>query len=335
MDRKRQQSPSPTTEISPFSGLKTSDDTILHETTERYKCPNCEKTVKYFCYRCFNVVGIDESQIPTLQLPVKLDVIKHEKEIDGKSTAIHAKVLAPNDVTLYGYSDIPTYEQPERTLLLFPGPNAKTLKEIPRESFDRIVVLDGTWRQATRMAKETPQLKGLQQITIEPRQTHFWRFQQKSDNHLATIEAIYYIYREYADAYETETPYHGQYDDLMFYYKFFYNLIQNKYRNNHDRTFNRRHKKDYIKYEDGKVPELLLKQQEQQEQDQDQQHNNNNNTSIKSENENEKSTNQPTNNNSNNKTPLEKDDNKSTNNQGDHSQLEHNNDNNKKQKLDK
>lgn len=74
MDRKRQRSPSATTETSPFSDLKTSDDTILHETSERYKCPNCEKTVKYFCYRCYNVVGIDRSQIPTLQLPVKLDV---------------------------------------------------------------------------------------------------------------------------------------------------------------------------------------------------------------------------------------------------------------------
>ncbi|ORZ23443.1 DTW domain-domain-containing protein [Absidia repens] len=236
-----------------MSDLQIADDTVLHKTNERYKCPTCEKPVKYFCYHCFNVVGMDRTQVPTVKLPVHLDVIKHEKEHDGKSTAIHARVLAPEDVSLYGYGQIPTYEQPERTLLLFPGPNAKTLNEIPRESFDRIVVLDGTWRQATRMARDAPQLQGLQQITIAPRKTNFWRFQQKSENHLATIEAIYYTYREYAEAYESEDgtgAYHGQYDNLMFYYRFFYNLIQSRYKNNHTRTFNPRHQKNYIQYDD-------------------------------------------------------------------------------------
>ncbi|CAO3637162.1 unnamed protein product [Cunninghamella blakesleeana] len=154
------------------------------------------------------------------------------------------------------------------------------------------------------MAKETPQLKGLQQITIEPRQTYFWRFQQKSDNHLATIEAIYYIYREYADAYETSSSleYHGQYDNLMFYYKFFYNLIQDKYRKNHDRTFNRRHKKDYIKYEDGKEPELLLNQKEKQDKSENKKKKldeENSHSSI--ENDNENNTNQLDNNDNSNK----------------------------------
>ncbi|CAO3598348.1 unnamed protein product [Absidia cylindrospora] len=186
-----------------------------------------------------------------VKLPVPLDVIKHERELDGKSTAIHARVLSPNDVNLYGYNQIPTYEHPERTLLLFPGPNAKTLDEIPRASFDRIVVLDGTWKQAGRMAREAPQLVGLQQITIAPRKTHFWRFQQKDIDHLATIEAIYYTYREYADAYEGGADaYHGQYDNLMFYYRFFYNLIQDQYNKNQAKTFSHRHRKDYIQYMD-------------------------------------------------------------------------------------
>ncbi|KAI8086199.1 DTW domain-containing protein [Halteromyces radiatus] len=246
MERKRQRSPSP----SPLSELEISDDTVLRNANARFKCPDCDKPVKYFCYRCYNVVGMDRSEVPLVKLPVHLDVIKHEKELDGKSTAVHARVLAPESVSLYGYNDIPTYEHPERTLLLFPGPNAKTLQEIPRDSFDRIVVLDGTWRQATKMARETPQLDGLQQITIAPRKTQFWRFQQMSDHHLATIEAIYYTYREYAEAYE-EGPYHGQYDNLMFYYRFFYNLIQDQYKQNKARTFSHRHRKNYIKYDEG------------------------------------------------------------------------------------
>lgn len=44
------------------------------------------------------------------QLPVKIDIIKHPNETDGKSTAIHAKILAPNDVTIYTYPCIPDFE---------------------------------------------------------------------------------------------------------------------------------------------------------------------------------------------------------------------------------
>lgn len=45
------------------------------------------------------------------QLPVKIDIIKHPNETDGKSTAIHAKILAPNDVTIYTYPCIPDFEK--------------------------------------------------------------------------------------------------------------------------------------------------------------------------------------------------------------------------------
>lgn len=45
-----------------------------------------------------------------LQLPLKIDIIKHPNETDGKSTAVHAKLLAPEDVTIYTYPCIPDYE---------------------------------------------------------------------------------------------------------------------------------------------------------------------------------------------------------------------------------
>lgn len=46
-----------------------------------------------------------------LQLPLKVDIIKHPNEADGKSTAVHAKLLAPEDVTIYTYPCIPDYEE--------------------------------------------------------------------------------------------------------------------------------------------------------------------------------------------------------------------------------
>lgn len=42
---------------------------------------------------------------------MKIDIIKHPNETDGKSTAVHAKILAPNDVTMYTYPCIPEFEK--------------------------------------------------------------------------------------------------------------------------------------------------------------------------------------------------------------------------------
>jgi len=38
-----------------------------------------------------------------------VDIIKHPCEVDGKSTAVHAAILAPHDVTVYQFPEIPDY----------------------------------------------------------------------------------------------------------------------------------------------------------------------------------------------------------------------------------
>ena len=54
--------------------------------------------------------------------------MKCPKEVDGKSTAIHAKVIAPGDVRIFTYPDMPKYlttsdddNSNEVVLFLFPG----------------------------------------------------------------------------------------------------------------------------------------------------------------------------------------------------------------------
>lgn len=64
------------------------------------------------------------------QLPIKVDIIKHCREIDGKSTAAHAAVLAPDDVTIYTYPDVPNYEIDGQTVLLYPSAEATTVNEL-------------------------------------------------------------------------------------------------------------------------------------------------------------------------------------------------------------
>ncbi|OBZ83219.1 DTW domain-containing protein 1 [Choanephora cucurbitarum] len=239
----------------PFDQFKIDDDQVLHKIEKRSVCPGCNKTVKYFCYKCLAIVGMEASSVPHVDLPVHLDIIKHNKELDGKSTAVHACIIAKGNVDLHTWPQVPELEQPERTLLLFPSPGAKRLEDIPRDSFDRIAVIDGTWIQAKQIANNTPVLKKMQHVTIQPQKTHFWRFQNVDDQHLATIEAIYYLYREYGQTYEP--PYRGQYDNLLFYYKFFYHLIQNTYQTTkRTATFSHRHQqKDYIKYKEEKEEE--------------------------------------------------------------------------------
>lgn len=52
---------------------------------------------------------ISLSETFLLQLPIKIDIIKHKRELDGKSTAIHAAILAPDDVSIYTFPNIPDY----------------------------------------------------------------------------------------------------------------------------------------------------------------------------------------------------------------------------------
>ncbi|CAG8507160.1 11870_t:CDS:2 [Ambispora leptoticha] len=185
-----------------FGTFKISSTAVLDTITTRSPCSECDKSVKYFCYRCFVAVGCSRDSVPRLKLPIKIDIIKHEEERNGKSTAIHAKILAPDDIMIYSYQNIPKFENYERLLLLFPGPDAKKLDEIPRESFDKLLVIDGTWHQATNMIRFTPEFSKIRKVTIKPCTTLFWRFQNRDKHYLATIEAIYYVLKEYHEAYD-------------------------------------------------------------------------------------------------------------------------------------
>ena len=106
---------------SPFTQFDISSTDVL-DTIEKKHCPTCNRNCKFFCYKCLKPVGCPKDSIPHLKLPIKVDVIKHEQERDGKSTALHAKILAPDDVEVYGFKDMPKYENVDRLLLLFPSP---------------------------------------------------------------------------------------------------------------------------------------------------------------------------------------------------------------------
>ncbi|XP_061394349.1 tRNA-uridine aminocarboxypropyltransferase 1 [Musca vetustissima] len=114
----------------PFINMKIDDYTILDTIEGRFNCSQCLRSRKFFCYNCYIPVGNLGEIIPKVRIPLKIDIIKHKKEIDGKSTAIHAAVLAPNQIQIYTYPDIPDYSQEEGVVLIFPSVESVTVAQL-------------------------------------------------------------------------------------------------------------------------------------------------------------------------------------------------------------
>ena len=67
----------------------------------------------------------------------------------------------------------------------------------------------------------------LQRIELQSHETKFWRHQlDKPATYLSTIEAIYYCAREYHQLTSATGQYCRQYDDLLFFFVYFYRKIQ-------------------------------------------------------------------------------------------------------------
>ncbi|XP_067827264.1 tRNA-uridine aminocarboxypropyltransferase 1 [Heptranchias perlo] len=119
-----------------FKDLKLASQTILETLQQngRSKCPKCQSSRMFYCYSCFLLVdGVNSDEIPKVKLPLKIDIIKHPNETDGKSTAVHAKLLARDDVNIYTYPCMPEYEdEKHEVVVVFPGPKSVSLEDIPK-----------------------------------------------------------------------------------------------------------------------------------------------------------------------------------------------------------
>ncbi|XP_001380508.1 tRNA-uridine aminocarboxypropyltransferase 1 [Monodelphis domestica] len=259
----------------PLQNLCLASQEVLQKAQQsgRAKCLKCGGSRMFYCYTCYvPVETVPIEQIPVVKLPLKIDIIKHPHETDGKSTAAHAKLLAPEDVNLYTYPCIPEYEERKHEIVLvFPGPDSVSVedislylhKHIPSNALDsskndrsdnlpnkrqkvegeedrdvgdinrkddsllkKVIFIDSTWNQTHKIIADE-RLQGLLQVELKTRKTCFWRHQKgKPDTFLSTIEAIYYFLVDYHTAVLKE-QYKGQYDNLLFFYSFMYQLIKN------------------------------------------------------------------------------------------------------------
>ena len=225
--------------------------------------------------------------------------IKHEQELDSKSTAIHAKLLSPTQTTIHDFHKASPASSPLATqiltsppgsfVILFPDEEAVRLEELEPEelrAIEAVIVIDGTWSQAAAINRCEPFTR-LRKIRIdEGLRTVFWRYQDLGENCLSTIEAIYYFMCE-AERVKSEgrdgldsvvdgrkcldgvvdkafdgdgrdapsnektdsTLTHSNLDNLLYFFSFFYHLIQDSYLSNPERKYTTKHRPDYIKRE--------------------------------------------------------------------------------------
>ncbi|TDG48712.1 hypothetical protein AWZ03_004824 [Drosophila navojoa] len=122
----------------PFINMRIADNSVLDTIEGRHSCRHCNRSRKFFCYNCYVPVGKLVNLLPVVELPLQIDIIKHKKEIDGKSTAAHAAVLAPHNVRIHTYPDIPDYRQEDGVVLIFPSATSLTVPQL----FERDVRLN-------------------------------------------------------------------------------------------------------------------------------------------------------------------------------------------------
>ncbi|XP_020895088.1 DTW domain-containing protein 1 [Exaiptasia diaphana] len=221
-------------EENPFASLKISSFEVLRD-AERSTCKKCKASRKYYCYKCFDVVGIERSMIPFVSLPLQVDIIKHKGEVMGKSTACHAAILAPDNVTIHHFPTIPQFKSKEKVILVYPSETALSLGDLEKKTssndcthFDHVIFIDSTWDQTHSIISD-PRLADIQRVKLENATTYFWRPQRKPSTCLATIEAVYYFFKEY-QKYIMKSDYDGQFDNLLYFFVFQYLLIKQKKR---------------------------------------------------------------------------------------------------------
>ena len=197
----------------------------LDSITRRTRCSKCHAKRKYYCYSCHIALDSTEAIVPRIRsLPLKVNVIKHQEERDGKSTGIHAKILCPASVTITTFpNDAIQRFRKEDTILIYPGSDAKSLKEVDVAGIKQVVFICSTWSQ-TKPILRHPHLSSLVKVKLDGNETTYWRHQKgKSQQYLATIEAICYFFREYEKVAGTDDTEVGK---LLFFYDYFEHKIK-------------------------------------------------------------------------------------------------------------
>jgi DTW domain-containing protein YfiP len=140
--------------------------------------------------------------LPTLEVSTRILIVQHvrERRKPTNTARLAHRMLAGSRIIHWppqeGIFDASSLEDPETDYdLVFPREDAVTLSpNIARTTDGRsrcYVVLDGTWRQCSRMSRRVPRVREFRCLALPPGAPSIWEVRRQHDPRgLCTMEAI-------------------------------------------------------------------------------------------------------------------------------------------------
>jgi DTW domain-containing protein YfiP len=155
----------------------------------REMCWRCRRPARV-CY-CVAVLPIaTRTRVVILQHPRESDVpinTARIAELSLTSSTLHVGLEFERDRALQAALNDPAAP----AILLYPGPGAKDLAREPPPGPVTLVVIDGTWWQASKLFKLNPFLRQLPCYGLAPAEESRYRIRKEPEAHcLSTIEAL-------------------------------------------------------------------------------------------------------------------------------------------------
>ena len=223
---------------------------ILNENSNKENCPECLKKIKFYCTSCSKCI-LKQTELPKITLPIDIHIVKHTKEKRNKSSAYPLIFLSKQfklneQEGRFLWKDVEDLKMSEKghNYVLYPHKSARLVKDMSQEELEgikSIKIIDCTWNQTKAMMEKIPENTNF--IKQEGYETTFWRYQWHDDKCLATVEAIYYLLKEYDEAC-TELCKKDEnltLDNILFFYFLQYQQIKKN-----DRIMNYTKNKEYF-----------------------------------------------------------------------------------------
>ncbi|PFH34788.1 DTW domain-containing protein [Besnoitia besnoiti] len=197
------------------------------KTCRRHVCEGCGHSRAFWCGSCHQAVGSPEAlaRIPRLELPLTFHIVRHPKEKATKSSAVPLSILAPGQVHIHMFPDLPPALFTEgdaaavsagdvrehgqgarrRLHVLLPDDDATSIDQVNWEEVEGCILLDCTWFQVPGMRRH-PALAQLPKISLGAHSSVFWRQHKHNEPcYLSTAECVYYVLLACHEATERDT----------------------------------------------------------------------------------------------------------------------------------
>ncbi|MBX5482562.1 MAG: DTW domain-containing protein [Myxococcaceae bacterium] len=180
------------------SGVTVSASLALPVSARWASAGQATRAHRALCLRCRRPARVCYcAHIPSLQTRTHLVFLQHVRERRMPiGTARMAHLALPNSefhvgIDFAGNERVSALVSEPGTFLLFPGPNARDLRDLREGELKSLIVVDGTWPLAKKLIRVNPALSRLPQLSFRPSRPGNYRIRKEPAEHcVATIEAV-------------------------------------------------------------------------------------------------------------------------------------------------